>query len=86
MTVKDILRPNPAYRRGLVIDTISETSLDPIGCEFLTKLKTIPPKLSAQLHRHLIQTAYKTKFFQGNPDLTYYIVVATDGTVFHVDY
>ena len=86
MTVKDILRPNPAYRRGLAIDSISETSLEPTDCKFLTKLRTIPAKLTAQLHRNKIKAAYRTIFFQGNPDLTYYIVVATDGTVFHVDY
>jgi len=84
MTVKDILRAKPAFRRGYEIRTISTTSLNPEGCGFLRKLRTIPSKITAQLHRSKITAVYKTIF--GNLDDTYYIVVATDGTFFHVDY
>jgi hypothetical protein len=84
MTVKDILRAKPAYRRGYTINTISTTSLNPVNEGFLRKLQTIPSKITAQLCREKIAAVYKTLF--GGPDDTYYIVVASDGTFFHVDY
>jgi hypothetical protein len=84
MTVQDILRKTPAHRRGYQINTISTTSLNPEGQGFLRRLRTIPSKITAQLVREKITAVYKTIF--GGIDDAYYIIVATDGTFFHVDY
>ena len=90
MTTKDILRPTADHRVGFSINTISETSLDPKGCEFLRKLWRIPHKITAYLRRELIKEVYKTTMDRGSYirrlDTEYYIIVATDGTFFHVDY
>ena len=90
MTTQEILRKTCDHRRGYSINSISETTLNPVGCEFLSKLWRIPHKITAQLHRHLIAEAYKTRKGRGSYlkrlDSEYYIVVATDGTFFHVDF
>lgn len=84
MTTEDILRKQAGRHVGYQIRSISTTTLKPEGCGFLRKLVKVPGKISAYLHRHLIAAVYKTRF--GGLDDEYYIVVATDGTLFHVDY
>ena len=84
MTVEEILRSKPALRFGYEPYSVSTTTLEPVGCGFLRKLRTIPAKITAYFDRAKISEVFKTKY--GNPEDAYYIVRATDGTLFHVDY
>jgi hypothetical protein len=84
MTTRDILRKRPGFHRGYQLQAIGTTTLDPEGCAFLRKLARVPHKLSAYLDRSRITAVFKTVF--GGIDAEYYIVVASDGTRFHVEY
>ena len=84
MIVKDILREKPARRFGYEPNSISTTTLEPVGCLFLKRLRTIPSKITAYFDRAKISEVYKTVY--GGLDDAYYIIRATDGTLFHVDY
>ena len=84
MTPKDLLRDKPALRFGYEPYSVSTTTLEPVGCGFLKRLRTIPSKITAYFDRARISEVFKT--IHGNPEDAYYIIRATDGTLFHVDY
>ena len=84
MTAKEIMRTECGQRTGYSIHSISTTKLEPVGCLFLRRLASVPSKISAYLNRDKIKEVFKTLY--GGIDDTYYIVRATDGTLFHVDY
>ena len=84
MTVNDLLREHPALRFGYEPYSVSTTTLEPKGCGFLKRLRTIPSKITAYFDRAKISEVWKTIY--GNPEDAYYIIRTTDGTLFHVDY
>jgi len=84
MTIEELMRPCAASRQGYEPQSIGKTTLAPEGCGFLRRLLHIPPKITAYFRRDLISSVWKTKF--GGIDATYYIIRATDDTLFHVEY
>ena len=84
MTVEEILRPKPAFRCGYEPYSVSTTTLEPKGCGFLRRLQIVPAKISAYLDRKKIAEVWKKIY--GDLEDAYYIIRATDGTLFHVDY
>ena len=84
MEIKDILRPQADHRVGYSPQTVSKTSLKPE--EFgLRRLIRIPSKITAYFDRLKIKTVFKSDCAK-DPRDDYYIIEATDGTRFHVDY
>lgn len=86
MEIKDILKKElKGNYEGYCISSISKSllTIDNIKGTF-KKLKRIPKKISYFLHREKIKEAYKTDF--NNIDLDYYLIISTDGTIFHIDY
>ena len=84
MTVDELLRDKPARRFGYEPYSVSVTTLEPKGCGFLRRLLVVPSKISAYFDRKKIAEVWKTLY--GGLDDGYYIIRATDGTLFHVDY
>ena len=84
MTSNDLLLDKPARRFGYEPYSVSKTTLEPKGCGFLKRLRKIPSKITAYFDRAKISEVYKTIY--GDLDDAYYIIRATDGTLFHVDY
>lgn len=84
MTVDDLLRDKPAFRCGYEPYSVSTTTLEPKGCGFLKRLHCVPSKISAYFDRKKIVEVWKTIY--GGMDDAYYIIRATDGTLFHVDF
>jgi hypothetical protein len=83
VTIRDILLKHPKFRCGYQPQTVSIIQTCPVGCEFLRKFNTIPSKINAYFDRKKIVAVYKAIF--GGWD-AYYIIVANDGTFFHVEY
>jgi len=84
MTAKELLRLHPGTRCGYEPHSISTTCLVPEDCGFLRRLLRIPPKIAAYFCRAKIADVWKTRY--GSEDCAYYIVRATDGTMFYIDY
>ena len=84
MKTSDILRTTAGRHIGYMPQSVAVTSLNPKGEGFLRQLRSIPNKITAYFHRDKIKSVHKTIF--GGLDDTYYIITATDGTFFHVEY
>lgn len=84
MKVREILRKNPAFRSGYQLNSISITSFDPKTDCGMPPMKLVPHKITAYLDRAKIKEAYRCT--SGIKDFVYYIVRATDGTLFHLEY
>ena len=84
MKVNDILRKKAdANYQGYLLDGISETSITDLTT--YKQLKRVPHKISSFLIREKIKKVFKSDCFV-NPLDEYYLVLSTDGTIFHLDY
>lgn len=83
MEIEDILRSLPDKHVGYQLSSISKTSFDPEG--ICVKLKRVPSKITAFFFRDRIKSVYKSNHEKRDED-NYYIIRATDDTLFHVDY
>ena len=85
MTTREILRQNAGQHIGYQPQSVAETTLRPgHDTPFLRRLNHMPSKISAYFHFDKIAAVWKTLY--GNLEQEYYIIVATDGTCFHVEY
>ena len=85
MKVKEILRQTPGRHIGYQIRTICYTAFTEKDLDMFRRLQRVPGKISAYLHRDKIKAVYKSDCFQDPLD-DYYLVLATNGTLFHVTY
>ena len=88
MEIKDILREKAGNRTGYLPQKVSKTKLDPKDATFRgawRPLAKVPSKITAYFHRDKIKEVYKSDHTR-DPRDNYYIIRATDGTLFHVDY
>jgi len=86
MKIEDILRDNAGSYIGGVLSSISRTSFDPAKDTGAKPMRKIPGKITAYLRRDKIAQVYKCVFSNNRGIADYYIVRATDGTLFHVEY
>ena len=87
MKPTEILRDITGNHTGYQLAQIAISSLrqDHIDEMKMRRLRSIPGKITAFLHRDKIEKAYKSNCFEDPAD-EYYIVVATDRTMFHLTY
>jgi hypothetical protein len=83
MSICEILRKHPAQHVGYMPRNAGTTTFNPAG--ICPELKRIPSKIAAYFHRDKIKRLWKSNHC-GNPLDNYYIIEATDGTLFHVEY
>ena len=84
MTVEDLIRKHPGRHIGYTPRTVGVTTLEPMDCGFLLRLCRVPAKIAAHFQRDKIAAVWKTVY--GGLDDTYYILRATDGTLFRIEY
>jgi len=84
MEIEEMLRKQPGLHIGYQLELISTSRLTEADMSYYTRLKTIPNKITAFLERSKISTVWKSECFGGSVD--YYVILATDGTMFHVDF
>jgi len=87
MQPNDIVRETPDHRIGyepmsISVSALKADELDQLGYRTLYK---IPHKITAYFHRPMINGVYKSTCFTDPLD-NYYLIVATDFTVFHIVY
>ena len=87
MKAKDILLQHPRWRVGYVPQSVAQTPLnrkdmDELGYHRLLK---IPSKIAAYFDRSKIVAAWNSRHMP-RPEDNYYVLQATDGTFFHVEY
>lgn len=87
MSVNEILRKQAGKHSGFMPTTVSHTSLTTKDLRELAykRLRIIPAKVSAYFDRDKIVSVHKSTCAK-NPLDNYYIITATDGTLFHVEY
>ncbi len=87
MKIKDILLKETKGYRGYQLMNIAISTLDMADVKDFgfSKLERVPAKLSRFVSRKLIKTAYKSNCCFDPVD-EYYLVVAVDGTIFHLTY
>ena len=85
MDYKEIIRREAGKHYGFQLVSISTTSLTLSDMDIFRKLKRIPKKITAFLHRSKIKTVWKSDCFK-DPTDNYYIVQASDETMFHLQY
>ena len=86
MTVEDILRRKCGRHVGYMPQSVGPTSWRPEELESMfRRLKSVPSKISAYFERSRISAVFKSNHMRSPID-NYYLILATDGTVFHVEY
>jgi len=85
MEIKDILRKHPGRHTGYYLYDVSHTKWTESDLSIFRQLKTVPNKISAYFHRELIKGVFKSDCFAKAED-NYYLIQATDGTIFHIGY
>lgn len=87
MTSSEILRQHAGNHRGYMPTSIGVTTLSDKHIEEsgLKRLRTLPRKITAYFEREKIATVHKSDYCADDRD-NYYIITATDGTRFHVEY
>jgi len=86
MRVEDILRKQLGDHCGYQLSNISVSKLsyhDILDGGFMW-LRRVPGKVTAFLDRRKIDKAFKSVCFRGHDN--FYLVVAKDGTIFHLEY
>ena len=83
MMVDDILREKAGFHKGYQPQSVSITRLEPSG--LLRRLRSVPGKITDYFRRDKIVSVWKSSYCRDARD-EYYILVATDGTRFHVEY
>ena len=93
MRIDDILRPKAPCNRFLEPTDVAVTTYDP-AADGVRPLRVVPGKVTTYFHRRLIDKVFKVCFGRRlatraghapHPD-DYYVLVATDGTRFHVNF
>jgi len=84
MEPKDIMRKQCDYRQGYIPLMVVVSRFKEKDLFILRKLKSIPHKITAYFDRKKIVAVHKSDCFAKQEN--YYLILATDGTVFHVDY
>ncbi len=82
MTIREILRRESGKHVGYMPVGVSKTSYDPSDCGS-NPMQRVPRKITAYFHRSMISQVFKLGIKNVADD---YIIKATDGTLFHVDY
>ena len=86
METQEILRNNTTSTyQGYVLQSIGYSYYTKQELNLFRKLKKIPAKISAFLHRNKILSVYKSDCFADKRD-DYYLILTIDGTIFQVDY
>jgi hypothetical protein len=87
MQTNDIMRRQVGRAIGYMPTSIGVTSLtdEYIRDCGLKLLRRLPPKITAYFHRDKIVSVHKSDYCADDRD-NYYIITATDGTKFHVEY
>jgi len=85
MKAQEILRLQPKFRVGYALNSISGTTFRLADLKIFKRLQRIPAKITAYLNRDKIREVYKSDCFKEDCD-NYYIIRATDDTLFHVDF
>lgn len=85
MKIKEILREKAGTHNGYMFSTIAESLLTHQDIKEMgyRELRIIPNKISSYLCRDKITKVYKSDCFR-YPN-NYYLVEATDGTIFHLE-
>lgn len=84
MKIDDIMRNKAGRHVGYVPQRVSQSRLKTSDLEIYKRLQVVPSKVSAYFHREKIQAVYKSDCFAREDN--YYLILTTDGTIFHVDY
>ena len=84
METSEIMRKKTGNHKGYQLCSIAISLLPLSDMKWFNKLKRVPRKITAYLHRDKVKTVWKSDCFK-DPD-NYYIVLATDGTMFHLTY
>ena len=87
MEIEEILRAEPQPYNGYTLKVVVLSLLSPkdITAMKYERLKRVPRKISAYLYRHKINRVLRsTRMLR--PYDEYYLVYATDGTLFHLEY
>lgn len=84
MRIEDILRNKAGRHVGYVPQRVSQSGLTAADLDVYRRLQVVPSKVSAYFHRDKILAVYKSDCFTREEN--YYLILTTDGTVFHVDY
>ena len=86
MTVQEILRKQAGRRVGYSPQSVGPSSWSVRELETMfRRLKSIPGKITAYFERSKIAAVFKSNHAK-DPRDNYYLILAVDGTVFHVDY
>jgi len=71
---------------GYIPQTVSKSLFNESDLiSIFRQLKRIPPKISAFFDRSKISKVFKSDHAKKDLD-NYYLILATDGTIFHIDY
>jgi hypothetical protein len=84
MKVEDILRKKAGRHIGYVPQMVSQSRMTAADLEIYRRLQVVPSKVSAYFHRDKIMAVYKSDCFSREEN--YYLILATDGTIFEIDY
>ena len=84
MEINEILRTSAGYHPGYQLQQIAVSLMTDDEVKVLPKLQVVPNKVSAFLQRDKISTVHKFNMLPD--DVGTYIVTATDGTKFIIEY
>jgi len=85
METKDIFLTKSKGYQGYALQCISESLFTLDDLKIFRQLQLVPAKVSRFLDRSKIKSVFKSDHHR-DPLENYYLVVATDNTIFHLEY
>jgi len=84
--IKEIIRTKTLPHTGYMPQSVSTSKLTTVALVDMNfrALQHIPRKITAYFDRDKMQSVYKSDCFSRLEN--YYLILSTDGTLFHVDY